>query len=114
MYLDPNTIATIPCSVISVYETALEGSILYQRQKSVLRHFDGWNNNDDKSNNGQMKRTYNHFISHHHSDYSNQSNPKLYPIVDLCKELPGIALPPLIPLDLLKIILSRKVTSTSH
>ena len=47
--------------------------------------------------------------------YSTQSIPKLYPIVGLRKELPGIALPPPIPLDLPKINLSRKVTSiTSH
>ena len=31
--------------------------------------------------------------------YSTQSIPKLYPIVGLCKEMPGIALPPPIPLD---------------
>ena len=43
--------------------------------------------------------------------YSTQSIPKLYPIVGLCKELPGIALPPPIPLDLPKINLKRKVTS---
>ena len=43
--------------------------------------------------------------------YSTQSIPKLYPIVGLRKELPGIALPPPIPLDLPKINLSRKVTS---
>ena len=47
--------------------------------------------------------------------HSTQSIPKLYPIVGLRKELPGIALPPPIPLDLPKINLSRKVTSiTSH
>ena len=47
--------------------------------------------------------------------HSTQSIPKLYPIVGLRKELPGIALPPTIPLDLPKINLSRKVTSiTSH
>ena len=43
--------------------------------------------------------------------YSTQSIPKLYPIVGLRKELPGIALPPPIPLDLPKINFSRKVTS---
>ena len=43
--------------------------------------------------------------------YSTQSIPKLYPIVGLRKELPGIALPPPIPLDLPKIDFSRKVTS---
>ena len=43
--------------------------------------------------------------------YSTQSIPKLYPIVGLHKELPGIALPPPIPLDLPKINFSRKVTS---
>ena len=44
-----------------------------------------------------------------------QSIPKLYPIVGLRQELPGIALPPPIPLDLPKINLSRKITSiTSH
>ena len=35
--------------------------------------------------------------------YSIQSIPKLYPIVGLHKELPGITLPPLIPLDLPKL-----------
>ena len=43
--------------------------------------------------------------------YSTQSIPKLYPIVGLRKELPGIALPPPIPLDLPKINFSGKVTS---
>ena len=43
--------------------------------------------------------------------YSTQSIPKLYPIVGLRKELPGIALPPPIPLDLPKINLKSKVTS---
>ena len=44
--------------------------------------------------------------------YSTQSIPKLYPIVGLHKELPGIALPPPIPLDLPKL---HKVTSiASH
>ena len=43
--------------------------------------------------------------------YSTQSIPKLYPIVGLRKELPGIVLPPPIPLDLPKINFSRKVTS---
>ena len=42
---------------------------------------------------------------------SAQSIPKLYPIVGLCKELPGIALPPPIPLDLPEINLTRKVTN---
>ena len=47
--------------------------------------------------------------------YSTQSIPKLYPVVDLCKELPGIALPPPIPLDLPKLSQSKKVASiTSH
>ena len=47
--------------------------------------------------------------------HSTQSIPKLHPIVGLRKELPGIALPPPIPLDLPKINLSRKITSiTSH
>ena len=36
--------------------------------------------------------------------YSNLSIPKLYPIVGFRKEPPGIALPPLIPLDLPKSI----------
>ena len=40
--------------------------------------------------------------------HSTQSIPKLYPIVDLCKELPGIALPPPIPLDLPKMNLVEK------
>ena len=40
---------------------------------------------------------------------------KLYPIVGLCKELPGIALPPPIPLDLPKMYPNKKVTSiVSH
>ena len=43
--------------------------------------------------------------------YSTQSNPKLHPIVGLHKALPGIALPPPIPLDLPKIKFSRKATS---
>ena len=30
-YVPPNTIATISCSGISVYETVMEGSVLYQR-----------------------------------------------------------------------------------
>ena len=47
--------------------------------------------------------------------YSTQSIPKLYPIVGLLKELPGIALPPPIPLDLPKIpLVSKKVNITSH
>ena len=47
--------------------------------------------------------------------YSTQSIPKLYPIVGLRKELPGIALPPPIPLDLPKLSQIKKVTSiTSH
>ena len=47
--------------------------------------------------------------------YSTQSIPKLHPIVGLRKELPGIALPPPIPLDLPKINFSRKMTSiASH
>ena len=45
-YVPPSTIATISCSDISVYETALEGSVLHQRQESALRHND-WNNSDD-------------------------------------------------------------------
>ena len=45
--------------------------------------------------------------------YSTQSIPKLYPIVGLRKELPGIALPPPIPLDLPPKL--HKVTSiASH
>ena len=43
--------------------------------------------------------------------YSTQSVPKLYPIVGLRKELPGIALPPPVPLDLPKVNLSKKVKS---
>ena len=40
---------------------------------------------------------------------------KLYPIVDLCKQLPDVALPPPIPLDFPTMNLSRKVnSSTSH
>ena len=47
--------------------------------------------------------------------HSTQSIPKLYPIVGLRKELPGIALPPPIPLDLPGLNVTRKVTSiTSH
>ena len=45
--------------------------------------------------------------------YSTQSVPKLYPIVGLRKELPGIALPPPIPLDLPKLNLNEKLKSTS-
>ena len=45
--------------------------------------------------------------------YSTQSIPKLYPIVGLRKELPGIALPPPIPLDLPKIHSSKKVTNVA-
>ena len=37
-YIPPNTIATISCSGISGYETALVGNVLYQRQESVLRY----------------------------------------------------------------------------
>ena len=44
--------------------------------------------------------------------YSTQSIPNLYQIVGLCKELPGIALPSPIPLDLPKLSQSRKITST--
>ena len=44
-----------------------------------------------------------------------QNIPKLYPIVGMRKELPGIALPPPIPLDLPEFNLARKVTSiNSH
>ena len=39
------------------------------------------------------------------------SIPKLWPIIGLCKELPGIALPQPIPLELPKPSLSRKVKS---
>ena len=47
--------------------------------------------------------------------YSTQSIPKLYPIIGLRKELPGIALPPPIPLDLPKLHPSKKVASiASH
>ena len=42
--------------------------------------------------------------------YSTQSIPKLYPIVGLRKELPGIALPSPIPLDLPKIRKQTNVT----
>ena len=45
--------------------------------------------------------------------FSTQSIPKLYPIVGFRKELPGIALPPPIPLDLPKTNLSRKVMNKS-
>ena len=45
--------------------------------------------------------------------YSTQSVPKLYPIIGLRKELPGIALPPPIPLDLPKLNLNKKLKSTS-
>ena len=111
-YVPPNTIATISCSGISVYETALEGSVLLHRQESALRHNNDLNNSDDNGNNGQMKRVYNHFISHHHHDHSTQSIPKLYPIVGLHKELPaGIVLPPLISLDLPKVNVNREVNS---
>ena len=40
--------------------------------------------------------------------YSTQSVPKLYPIVGLRKELPGIALPPPVPLDLPNLNLNKK------
>ena len=47
--------------------------------------------------------------------YSIQSIPKLYPIVGLRKEMPGITLPPPIPLDLPKVSHIKKVTRiTSH
>ena len=36
-YVPPNTIATISCSGITVYETVLEGSVLYQREESVFK-----------------------------------------------------------------------------
>ena len=78
-YVPPNTIATISCSGISVYETVLEGSVLYQREESVLRHYNNWNNSDDNSNNDQMKRICNYFISHHHPDHSTQSIAKALP-----------------------------------
>ena len=45
--------------------------------------------------------------------HSTQNIPKLYPIVGLRGELPGIALPPATPLDLPKLNLARKVTSTT-
>ena len=45
--------------------------------------------------------------------YSTQSIPKLYPIVGLRKELPGIALPPPVPLDLPNLNLNKKMKSTS-
>ena len=61
----------------------------------------------------EMKRIYNHFLFHHRFAHSTQSIPKLYPIVGLYKELPGIALPLPLPLDLPKVILSRKVTSVA-
>ena len=204
-YVPLNTVSTIPCSDISVYETALEEGVLYQREESVIRHFGDWRSSDDNNSNiGQVKRSYNHFMPHHHSsnsqhsslkyksavytnltpqtsvgidhisvrhdnrmgevatkcnamgmgtmlptspivynskgDYrfgdsstergpilldvpngrnelvmvahSTQSIPKLYQIVVLHKESPGIALPPHIPLDLPKMNLTREVTST--
>ena len=47
--------------------------------------------------------------------HSTQNIPKLYPIVGLRGELPGIALPPAIPLDLPNLNFARKVTSiASH
>ena len=47
--------------------------------------------------------------------YSTQSIPKLYPIIGFRKELPGIALPPPIPLDLPKLRPSKEVTNiASH
>jgi len=46
--------------------------------------------------------------------YSTQSIPKLYPIVGLRKELPDIALPPPIPLDLPKLSSqTKKLTSVT-
>ena len=43
--------------------------------------------------------------------YSTQIIPKLYPIVGLCKEILGIALPPPVPLDLPKLSVKKKITS---
>ena len=74
-YVPLNTLSTIPCSDISVYETALEEGVLYQREESVLRHFGDWSSSDDgNSNNGQVKRSYNHFISHRHGSYPQHSS----------------------------------------
>ena len=71
-YVPLNTVSTIPYNGISVYETALEEGVLYQREESVLRHFNDWSSSDNSnSNNGQVKRSYNHFMPHHHS-----SNPQ--------------------------------------
>ena len=47
--------------------------------------------------------------------FSTQSIPKLYPIIGFHKQLPGIALPPPVHLDLPKLSVSKKVKSvTSH
>ena len=46
--------------------------------------------------------------------HSTLNIPKLYPIIAYCKELPGIALPPPLPLDLPTINLNRKIIITSH
>ena len=62
-YVPPNTIATISCSGISVYETVMEESVLYQTQESILRHFDEWNNIVITVIMVEMKRIYNHFYS---------------------------------------------------
>ena len=35
VYIPPNTVSTIPCSGINVYDAALEEKVLYQRQESV-------------------------------------------------------------------------------
>ena len=74
-YVPLNTVSTIPCSGISVYETALEEGVLYQREESVLRHFGDWSSSDDgNSNNGQVKRSYSHFMPHHHASYPQLSS----------------------------------------
>ena len=74
-YVPLNTVPTIPCSDISVYETALEEGVLYQREESVFRHFGDWSSSDDgNSNNDQVKRSCNHFVSHHHSSHPQHSS----------------------------------------
>ena len=59
-YVPLNTLSTIPCNDISVYETALEEGVLYKREESVLRHFGvGSSSDDGNSNNGLVKKSYN-------------------------------------------------------
>ena len=47
-YVPPNTIATISCSGIGVYETVMEGRkcFISKTRKKVLKHFNRWNKSD--------------------------------------------------------------------